>query len=138
MPEKFKNSFPLWQKNFKIPLNWKTGDELQSPKAQKRKFKLCSHKFWYQLKFISLQLTEDGVNGVTGQNALLNVEEEIRRENGPALILLQLTVVQTVWEMLRKHKPATKIPAPVRVEIHLNCCYISILFNAKQSSYDTP
>ena len=68
------------------------------------------------------------MNGVTGQNALLNVEEEIRRENGPALILLQLTVVQNVREMMRIHEAATKIPAPVRVEIHLNCCYISILF----------
>ena len=61
------------------------------------------------------------MNGVTGQNALLNVEEEIRQETGPALILLQLTVVLNVREMLRKNKPATKIPAPVSVKIRLYC-----------------
>ena len=44
---------------------------------------------------------------VTGQNAQLNVEVETRRAAEPAVILLQLTVVQIVRDTLRKHKNAT-------------------------------
>ena len=54
-----------------------------------------------------------GVTSRTGQNAQSNVEEEPRREAGPAVTLLQLTVVQIVREMLRKHKHAAQTPVPV-------------------------
>ena len=60
------------------------------------------------------QLTVNGVIGRTGQNALLIVEEELRREPGPAAVLLQLMVVQNVREMLKKRKNATHTLAQVR------------------------
>ena len=65
-------------------------------------------------KNIQNQSTVDGVMMVTGQNVLPNVEEESRRDAGLAIVLLPLTVGQTVREKLRKHKLATKTPAQVR------------------------
>ena len=56
----------------------------------------------------------NGVIGRTGHHALLIVEEELRQEPGPALILLQLMVVQNVRELLRKGKNATQTHARVR------------------------
>ena len=54
-----------------------------------------------------------GVIGRAGQNALLIVEEELRREPGPAAVLLQLMVVQNVRVLLRKGKNATQTHARV-------------------------
>ena len=50
-----------------------------------------------------------------GQIVPLNVEEEPRREYEPAIILLQLMVVQIVREKLRKRKNATQTPVLVRM-----------------------
>ena len=53
-------------------------------------------------------LTVDGALLDTGQNVLLNVEKVPRRDAGPAVILVQLTLVHTVLEMLKNRKTATK------------------------------
>ena len=67
------------------------------------------------------QLTVNGVIGWTGHHAQLIVEEELRQEPGPALIPLQLMVVQNVRGLLRNRKNATQTLAPVRKRIHLSC-----------------
>ena len=63
---------------------------------------------------MSNQLTVAGVISVTGQHVLLAVEGEPRQEAEPAVTLLQLTVVQTVREKLRRQKTVTQNPASVR------------------------
>ena len=56
-----------------------------------------------------------------GHHAQLNVEEEIRREPEPAVILPQHTVVLTVKEMLRKHKNVTQ--KSVLVSLLIACSF---------------
>ena len=74
---------------------------------------------------------EDGVISETGQNALLYVEEESRREAEPVIILLHLTVVLIVKEKLRTHKNATLTLAPVRKKIAISCFWSFTLITEK-------
>ena len=50
----------------------------------------------------------------SGALAVLNVEEVLRLALGPALTLLQLTMAETVREMLLKHELATRTLVQVR------------------------
>ena len=50
----------------------------------------------------------------TGQNVLLNVEEELRKELEPAQILLQYTEEPTVKETVLKLENVTRTSAKVR------------------------
>ena len=58
----------------------------------------------------------DGLVGEIGQNALLNVEEEIRRGKGPAPILLQHMVEKIVKVKKKNFKNATKVHAQSTVD----------------------
>ena len=76
----------------------------------------------------------DGVISGTGQIALLNVEEEPRRGVGPAVTLLQLTVVQTVREKLRRQKTVTQTPASVRIVEYIWVARVTIYLDLGKAS----
>ena len=63
---------------------------------------------------LSLQLMVDIANLETGQNALLNVEEELRQELEPVQTLLLHTEELTVLETVVKLETVTHILARVR------------------------